>query len=60
MLPMRDILLDFLIVYNGVRYYKLTEINLPIIRNYHNIEIQKKVYSFISKIYKGEVPPFEE
>ena len=60
MIPMRKILLEFPVIWNGIQYYKLTEINLPIIKNYAKIEDQKKAYDFISKLCNNVVPTFEE
>ena len=60
MIPMRKILLNFRIVLIDDQYYKLTEIYLPIIQNYEELKDQKKVYSFIAKLYDGYVPSFIE
>ena len=59
-IPMREILIYFPIVWNGKRYKKLTEIYLPIINNYEEIEEQRRVYSIISILCNNQVPTFEE
>ena len=58
--PMRDILITFPIIWKGDHYNKITEIYLPMIGSYHEIDDQKKLYSFIAQLYDDEVPSFEE
>ena len=60
MIPMREILLEFPLVWNGKQYIKLTHIYLPIINIYSHNEVQKSAYAFISKICDNNVPTFEE
>ena len=60
LVKMRNILFDFPLVWNGKEFFKLTEINLPMIEDYNEIEAQKNAYSFISILYDNKVPSFEE
>ena len=57
---MRSILFDFPIVWNGKKYFKLNEINLPMIGYYSDIEERKSAYFFISLLNNYKVPTFEE
>ena len=57
---MRDILINYPIVWNGEKYKKLSEICIPMINSYHDIVEQKKVYDIISILCKNKVPIFEE
>ena len=58
--PMKEILINFPIVWNGKQYYKLTEIYLPMTENYPELEDRKKIYNIISELYNHEVPTFNE
>jgi len=59
-LPMRNILLEFPIVWNGTQYFKLTEVYLPEISNLRSdSNYIKKAYKFISQLYKS-VPTYED
>jgi len=59
--PMRNTIIQFPIIYNenNKQFTKLTDINIPII-DYNNSEDLQKAYSFISQIYKHNVPTFDE
>ncbi|KAG4104427.1 hypothetical protein H8356DRAFT_1369783 [Neocallimastix lanati (nom. inval.)] len=59
-LPMRDILINYPIVWNGKQHVKITNVNLPIIGKYEEKSIQKEAYDLISQIYENQVPTFEE
>ena len=57
---MRDIALEYPIVWNGKEHKKLTEVFIPVI-NYYDEEIKrKKVYNYISELNNNRVPSFEE
>eukprot|EP00833_Pecoramyces_ruminatium_P015499 jgi/Orpsp1_1/1189531/evm.model.d7180000072673.1 len=58
--PMRNILIKYPIVWNGIEFIKITDIYLPIVKIYKNDEDKKRAYEFISKIYNNKVPTFEE
>ncbi|ORX61263.1 hypothetical protein BCR36DRAFT_579284 [Piromyces finnis] len=64
MQPMRTILHQHPIVWNGNFYSRLTEVYLPKLSAYYNKEVTKddtkQAYHFISKLYIGEVPEYEE
>ena len=47
---MREILIKFPIVWNENQYYMLTEIYLPMIESYHEVEDKKK-YILLSLNY---------
>ena len=59
-IPMREILLQFPIIWDGQKYRKITEIFIPKINSYQNKDDQKKAYDFIAKICNNEVPTFEQ
>ena len=60
MSSMRDILLNFPIVWNGEQYVKLTEIYLPLTESYEKEDDKKKAYNFISILYENKVPTLRQ
>jgi len=56
--PMRNILMKYAIVWNGEKYIELK--NLPTITYYSNLDIRKEAYDFIAKAYEKQIPTFEE
>ena len=59
-IPMREILLNFPIIWNGNKYIKITETFIPKINSYTKKDVQQKAYDFIAKICDNEVPTFEQ
>jgi hypothetical protein len=57
---MRDIALEYPIVWNGKEHKKLTEIFIPVINCYDEEMKRKKVYNYISELNHKRVPSFEE
>ena len=57
---MRDIALEYPIVWNGKEHKKLTEVFIPVINNYDEEMKKKKVYNYISELNNKRVPSFEE
>ncbi|OUM58403.1 hypothetical protein PIROE2DRAFT_16332 [Piromyces sp. E2] len=58
--PMRDILLEYPIVWKGNGYIRLTEVHIPQYSNHFSKDTKKEVYDFMSKLYDGVVPEFVE
>ncbi|ORY74951.1 hypothetical protein LY90DRAFT_632928 [Neocallimastix californiae] len=58
--PMRNILHDYPIVWNGTKYVKLNEVYIPDVKNYKNRTDRMKAYRFIYKLYDEKVPSFNE
>ncbi|KAL6597268.1 hypothetical protein U3516DRAFT_803650 [Neocallimastix sp. 'constans'] len=58
--PMRNILHDYPIVWNGTKYVKLNEVYIPDVKNYKNETNRMKAYGFIYKLYDEKVPTFEK
>ncbi|KAG4100053.1 hypothetical protein H8356DRAFT_1273554 [Neocallimastix lanati (nom. inval.)] len=58
--PMRNILHDYPIVWNGTKYVKLNEVYIPDVKNYKNETNRMKAYRFIYKLYDEKVPTFEK
>ncbi|ORX55846.1 hypothetical protein BCR36DRAFT_581012 [Piromyces finnis] len=56
--PMRDILIKYPVVWNGIRYIELTNVYFPITNNIYSN--RKEAYGYISKIYNNVVPTYEE
>jgi len=56
--PMRNILLEYPIVWNGTQYFKLTSVYLPKFDK-QSKEYEKKAYQFIFQLYKL-VPTYED
>ncbi|ORX86111.1 hypothetical protein BCR32DRAFT_290228 [Anaeromyces robustus] len=57
-LPMRNILLKYPIVWNGTQYYKLSDVYLPKFGK-NDKDYVKQAYNFISQLYKP-VPTYED
>ena len=57
--PMRNILLEYPVVWNGNEYIKFTDVFIPII-NYDVEDDKKKAFNIISQLYHGKVPTYEE
>eukprot|EP00833_Pecoramyces_ruminatium_P012595 jgi/Orpsp1_1/1186627/evm.model.d7180000052101.1 len=57
--PMRNILLEYPVVWNGEEYIKFTDVFIPII-NYDTEDDKKKAFNIISQLYHGKVPTYEE
>ena len=55
---MRDIALEYPIVWNGREYKKLTDIFIPVINCYDEKEKEIKVYNYISELNNKNVPSF--
>ena len=58
--PMRNILHDYPIVWNGTKYVKLNEVYIPDVKNYKNETNRMKAYGFIYKLYDEKIPTFEK
>ena len=58
--PMRNILHDYPIVWNGTKYVKLNEVYIPDVKNYKNRTDRMKAYRFIYKLYDEKIPTFEK
>ena len=58
--PMRNILLDFPIVWNGKQYKTIKDTYFPNMTYYKNEDDQRKAYNFISQLYNCNIPTFEE
>jgi len=60
-IPVRDILIKYPIVLsNDDKYIKLTNVHLPLVKCYEDLEIRKQAYDFISQVYNGNVPTYKE
>jgi len=60
-IPVRNILIKYSIVLsNDDKYIKLTNVHLPFIKCYEDLEIRKQAYDYISQVYNGNVPTYEE
>ena len=57
--PMRDILFEYPILWDGNKYKKLTDVYIPRINNYEK-SMKRKAYNFISFLYDNKVPSYEE
>lgn len=57
---MRDIALEYPIVWNGKEHIKLTDVFIPVINCYDKKEKQIKVYNYISELNNNRVPSFDE
>jgi len=57
--PMRNILIEYPIVWNGQDFIELSNIYLPNVSCYE-IQYRKEAYTLISQFYNHQVPTFEE
>ena len=58
--PMRNILLENPIIFNGNEYKKLTEVYIPKLSYYNQEKIKINAYTFISQLHNKKVPNYEE
>ena len=56
---MRNILLEYPIIWNGNNYKKIAEVYIPKI-NIYDENLKEKAYNFISHLYNNRVPSYEE
>ncbi|OUM68466.1 hypothetical protein PIROE2DRAFT_3755 [Piromyces sp. E2] len=57
--PMRNILLEYPVVWNGSEYKKFTDVFIPII-NYNTENDKKKAFNIISQLFHSKVPSYDE
>ena len=60
---MRDILIEYPIIWDGSKYKKLTEVYIPLLNDYNennNDENKRKEYNFISQLYDNRVPSYDD
>ena len=57
---MRDILLEYPIVWNGKEHKKLADVFIPIINSYDEEDKKIKAYNYISELNHKNVPTYEE
>eukprot|EP00833_Pecoramyces_ruminatium_P003026 jgi/Orpsp1_1/1177058/evm.model.c7180000060037.1 len=58
--PMRNILHEYPIVWNGTKYVCLNEIYIPDIKYYNEKNDRLRAYNFISQLYDKNVPTFKD
>ena len=57
-LPMRNILMKYPIVWNGEKYIEIK--NIPMIKSYEDSNIQQEAYNFIYKFHDKNIPTYKE
>ena len=57
---MREILIEYPIVWNGKEHKKLTDLFIPVINKYDEENKKIKVYNYISELNNKNVPTYEE